>query len=177
MLERLVEVVENFIEIFFFTTVVREWERGIILRFGRFSRELDPGIHLYFPFHIERPLKTSVVADATQLKEQIFTLCDGTTVAAKAVVTYRIKNVKKHLLEVEDAESSMADATAGVLRRHLSGRSWRDLADPDSCREIEEGAVSEMKREASRWGVEIQRVQFPDLTKVDHVIGLCGGLR
>lgn len=174
MLDKLVDLLIDLAELFFFLTVVREWESGIVLRFGRYHRELEPGPHFHWPFHIERPLKVSVVPDATRLDEQKFTISDGSTVAAKATVVYRVRNAKRFLLEVEDAEASMLAATCGVLRRHLMSRTWSQLSDEVMCREIEEAAATEMKKEASRWGVEILRVQFPDLARLDSVIGIYG---
>lgn len=174
MLDRLFDFLWDIIYLFFFTTIVDEFEAGVVLRFGHYSRDLDPGLHFYWPFCIERVITCSVVPDATELNEQKFTIKDGTTIAVKAVVTYKVGNVKRHLLEVEDAETSMLDACSGVLRRHLSGHAWEELADPEACERIEQAAAAEMHSEALQWGIKIQRVRFPDLVRLDLTLGHYG---
>lgn len=175
MLDRLFSFVQQVWEFLLFVEIVDEYQRGLVLRFGRFHRELEPGLHFYWPFRIEKVLSTSIVPDAAKLDEQTLTLRDGATVVIRPVITYRVHNIRKHLLEVEDAEGSLADAVSGAIRRELTQHPWSDLIEPDRCAEIEVAIAAGIRREAFRWGVEVIRVQFPDLVRLDGAFRLFGG--
>ena len=177
MLDRLVDLIVNFIELFYFSFVVDEYERGVMLRFGKYHRDLLPGIHFKIPFRVDVPIVISVVPDATRLQTQVFTLADGTTVALTPVLTYRVHNVKKALLEVEDAETSLHDATAGAIRRLVSPHPFQDLQSPDKCAEIEMLVTKDIRSEAFKWGYEVLRVQFPDMVKLKGSYQLFGDQR
>lgn len=167
MLDRLIDLLLQFVEFFLFAEIVDEYQRGVILRFGKWNRDLDPGLNLYWPFFIEKPLTISVVPDATTTPEQTFTLVDGvSTVSVTPVLTYRVHNARKALLEVEDGETSMLDATSGVLRRLMTPHQWEEFLDPVRCGEIEDAISKEIRKEAFKWGYEVLRVSFPNFVKL-----------
>ena len=174
MLDRLVDLLLNFIELFYVTTVVDEYQRGVMLRLGRWHRDLGPGLHYRLPMYIEVPLAISVVPDATTMPEQTFTLKDGTTVAVSPVLTYRVHSARKVLLEVEDAETSMLDSCSGVMRRLMTTHGWEDFVDPEKCEEIEAAISKEIRQEAFRWGFEVLRASFPNFVKLDGAYRISG---
>lgn len=174
MLDKLVEFFLDFIELFYVTTVIDQYQEGVMLRFGKYHRDLLPGLHLRLPLNIEVPLSISVVPDATTMPEQTFTLVDGTTVAVVPVLTYRVHNTRKVLLEVEDAEASMLDSCSGVMRRLMTPHGWEDFVDPDKCAEIEAAISKEIRQEAFRWGFEVLRASFPSFVKLDGAYRISG---
>lgn len=174
MLNRLVDVLLEFLELFYFVEIVDEYQRGVVLRFGRHHRDIEPGACFYWPFRIERPMVISVVPDITRLPTQSFTLRDGVTVAVTPAITYRVHNVKTALLEVEDAETALLDATSGEIRRLLADHDWCDLLDPEACAEIENQILKGIRREAFRWGFEVTRASFPDLVRLRGAYQLYG---
>ncbi len=176
MLDRLVDFLVSVVDLFFFAEIVNEWEEGVVLRFGRYHRSIGPGLHFYWPFHVERPICTSMAPEAHPFKEQKVTLCEGTTVFVEPIVTYRVSNARRSLLEVTEAEDGMRDVVAGVLRRLLARHQWAELVDADQCEAIEEAIAKGMRQEAFRWGIEILRVRFRSLVRVDSCHGILGGI-
>lgn len=174
MIDRLIEFILNIVDIFFFAKIVNDYEEGVMLRFGKFNRILLPGFHWRIPFKIEDPIVTSVVPDVSRLPTQVFTLQDGTDIAATAVLTYKVHNVKKALLEVEDAETSLHDAVSGTIRRLMTPHSFEDLQSPEKCAEIEMAVAKDIRSDAFKWGFEVIRVQFPDLVRLNGAYKLFG---
>jgi len=169
MLDKLIDIFLTIVEAFYFLVVVDEYQEGVMLRFGKYHRMLYPGLRWRIPFYIEVPIVTSVVPDTQKLATQIFTLQDGTNIAITPVLTYRVHNTKKALLEVETAESSLHDATAGAIRKLLTPHDFGDLQSPEKCAQIELEVAKAIRSDAFKWGYEVIRVQFPDLVKLDVV--------
>ena len=174
MLDRLFDFIWSIVDLLFFVEIVDAYQGGVVLRWGKFHREVAPGACFYIPFGVERVILASVVMDNARMAEQTFTLQDGVTITVVPVITYRVHNVRKHLLEVEDAEGSLQDAAAGVIRKVLTPHNWAEFVNPKTSEEIEEEAQKAVRAEAFKWGVEILRVQFPDLVRQDQVVRVYG---
>jgi regulator of protease activity HflC (stomatin/prohibitin superfamily) len=174
LLDRLFDFISGIWDLFLFVEIIEEYERGVVLRWGRPDRDLEPGAHFYWPFHIERIMIVDVVPEARTLPEQRFTLRDGTTVAIRPVITFRVSNPRRHLIDVQDAKSSLLDVVAGVVRREMVPHSWSDLQDPEICSGIEKGILAEMKKEARKWGIEVEKAQYPDMVRLDGAYGIFG---
>lgn len=174
MFDRLFDFLFSILDLFFFVEIVDDYQGAVVLRLGRYHRTLEPGAHLYWPFKLERVIPVSVVPDNAPLDEQRFTLADGSTVIVRPTVTYTVKDVRKFILDVRDAVTSFTDSVPGVVRREFARHAWADFTDPEKFAEIEKDALREMRKEARRWGVEIERAQYPDIVRLDSAFGLFG---
>lgn len=157
MLEHLFEFLKQSWESVVPMFVVDAWERGIVLRFGVHVRDVGPGLHWRIPL-VERPITHGVVTSVHSLTPQSVTTADGHPCVLSAVVTWRVSDVRKLLLEVEDAAHALRDACTGVLTTHASAATWASMGSD----EFLEGVRVEMRRIAFRWGIEVMRVQFAD---------------
>jgi regulator of protease activity HflC (stomatin/prohibitin superfamily) len=161
MLDRLIDLLLQTLGLFQFWTVLDEYERGVVLRLGRFHREIGPGFHWMVPMGIDMALTDNVVTRTDTTRNLTLTLRDGTTVVCSAVVRYNIRDVKKALLEVEGIDHVIQDCVFGNISDVVRGASWEDLPSP----EFGENLTKMCRRQAWRYGVEIENVVFSDLCR------------
>jgi regulator of protease activity HflC (stomatin/prohibitin superfamily) len=158
MFDRLVDIVLQFLDKFAFLVIVSEFERVVILRFGRYSRTLEPGLHLMWPL-AESAFTDNVVPRTYDLNAQSLTTSDGRSVVVSGVVTARISDIRKAILEVEGMDDAIKDASVAEIAAAVVGATWAELTKP----EFGETLTAACRRRAFRWGVEIMRVQLSDV--------------
>lgn len=161
MIDRLVDLLVQFLGFFQFCTIVDAYEQGVILRFGKYRKTVDPGFHWLIPFYVDRLLATTVVTNTSNLGAQSLTLADGTQVVISTIVTWRVNDVRKLLLEVEGLTEALHDTAYGVIASKTCSATWAEVHDPAFC----ETVGKEVRKRAFRYGVEVMQVQFSDLSK------------
>lgn len=97
-------------------------ERGVILRFGKFYKIEQPGLHWNPPL-IDKVYKVAVTrVRAYQVKSASMLTEDQNIVEVSLSVQYTASDPEKFLLKVRDPELSLAHATESALR-HVVGSS------------------------------------------------------
>lgn len=161
MLEKLIDAILSSARLFRVCVVLREYERGVVLRWGRFHREIGPGFRWMWPFNVEECLYSTVVLETMDLGPQSLTTADEVAVVVRPVVTFTIDDVRKFLLEVDGAKNVIEDATCGILARLVIGATWERVRSDEFQAEV----LRKVRAAARRWGVEVSAVQFADLTR------------
>lgn len=157
--DKLIDLFINFIEAFRFFTVVDEFERGVVLRFGKFHKELEPGFHFLIPLYVDRVLLDNVVPRTQNLGSQALTTSDGKHVVVSGIVTAHIKDVRKALLRVEGMDDALSDSCYSAIAEHVSAATWDVIRHPS----FSETLTTACRKQAFKYGVEISRVQLSDV--------------
>ena len=112
-------------------------ETGLVLRFGKYVRATDPGLHFKMPFGVERVLKVPI---QRQLKEEFgfrtvkagvksqysvkpyqdesnMLTGDLNAAVVEWVVQYRIVDPYKYLFQVRNVEKTFRDMSEAVMRK------------------------------------------------------------
>ena len=101
--------------------IVDEKERAVILRFGKYSETVGPGLHMYYP-----PVETRFLQSVTQIKNyrlsQSMLTEDENIVEVAMSVQYNITNLEDYVLKDSNPEQSLKEATQSALR-HVVGSS------------------------------------------------------
>ena len=114
-MQYLLQLFVEFIGLFQFFTVVDQFERGVILRFGKFNRVINPGLHFMLPLNIDKAITHEVVMTARETDEQSLTTNDGKKIVVSTLVVYTLEDIRKILLEVEEAETVLENYAYGVI--------------------------------------------------------------
>jgi regulator of protease activity HflC (stomatin/prohibitin superfamily) len=141
--------------------VVSDYEGGVVLRFGRYNREITPGLNWKIPL-ADNAIITSTVTTTMALRPQTLTTKDDLTIVLSAIVKYHISDVRAYLLDIWDSADVLNDLTLGAIREIVASVNYEDLRG----HLIEEEVLKTIKDEASRYGVDIHKVTFSDLGKV-----------
>lgn len=160
MFDKLIEVLVQFVHLFFFLVVVKDYQRGVVLRWGKFNRELLPGGHWKIPFAVEACLLTNVVPETMTVGPQSLTTRDQKAVVVSTVVTFEIDDARHFLLGIEGGHQVIEDASYGMVSEFVLARTWAELCTMDVGDEL----TKAVRRKARQYGVRILRVQVCDLT-------------
>jgi regulator of protease activity HflC (stomatin/prohibitin superfamily) len=163
--DRLYDLIIGSLRLFQFLAVVDAWERGVVLRFGRYLRTVEPGLVWLIPFGVDRVLTIPVVPDPEKLDGQTLTTSDGHIVTLRAVVTYRVKDARRALLEITEVKRSLEDACSGEIGRLVSEVKAEDLTASRFWSRLTRACQSR----SAEWGIEILRVQLSDIAKSRNV--------
>jgi regulator of protease activity HflC (stomatin/prohibitin superfamily) len=161
VLEQLFQLVVAFIECFYFATVIRSYERGVILRRGELYKTLDkPGIYFYWPFGFEAMLSAIVTPEPLHppIGAQSLTTKDGKARTVSSAVVTRIDNIEKALLECDDRVNLVRTTIAGVIAKHIAEHDADEVTHERTWREIE----IECRRKCKPYGVYVESVQYSD---------------
>jgi len=140
--------------------VLREYERGVIFRLGRYVGNRGPGLIILIPF-IERMVKVSLRTLAMDVTPQDVITKDNVSVRVNAVLYFRVMEPEKSVIEVENylfATSQLAQTTL----RSVVGQAELDelLAE----REKLNAEIQTILDEATDpWGIKVVTVEMKDV--------------
>lgn len=160
MFDKLFDLVIQFIGLFRFYVVVDCFQRAVILRWGQFKRELAPGLHFMWPLAEDVYCET-VVANTAHLRDQSLITIDSKDVSLSAVITYKIDDVRKFLLEVEGSHAAVTDIAYGALAEWVSQNTLDALRDPKNWRKL----ATVIRNAGKEYGINIVRVSLSDITR------------
>lgn len=141
--------------------VVKQYERGVVYRFGRVLREpLRPGLTLIVPF-VDRLQKVNMQIVTMPVPAQDGITRDNVTVRVDAVVYFRVLDPIRAAVDVQDYLSAIGQVAQTSLRS-IIGKS--DLDDLLCDREqLNQGMELMIDSPAEGWGVHIERVEVKDV--------------
>jgi len=141
--------------------VAREWEKGVVLRFGKFRRLIGPGLYWIIPlvdwvsvWIDQRVMTTSFTAEKTLTKDTV-------PVDVDAVLFWIVWDVKKAALEVGNYRETVAWAAQTALRDIIGKTELADLLAGRS--KIDEELQKIIDERSTPWGVTVQSVEIRDI--------------
>ncbi|MDJ0343130.1 slipin family protein [Streptomyces sp. H10-C2] len=142
--------------------VVRQYERGVVLRLGRLRAEpKGPGFTMVIP-GIDRLRKVNLQIITMPIPGQDGITRDNVTVKVDAVVYFKVVNAVDAVIQVEDYRFAVSQVAQTSLRS-IIGKS--DLDELLSNREkLNEGLELMIDSPALGWGVQIDRVEIKDVS-------------
>jgi membrane protease subunit HflK len=99
--------------------IIDEAERGVVLRFGKYSRTLQPGINLTMPRPIESLTKVNVTGIRSVEDRGHMLTEDENLVELNFSVQYRVSNAENFLFKVRDPELTLHQAMESALRESV----------------------------------------------------------
>jgi len=147
------------IALILFNTVklLREWERGVILRLGKFQAVRGPGLIFVIP-GIERMHKVNTRVITVDVPPQDVITKDNVTLKVNAVVFFHIFSPKETIINVEDWYNATYQKGQTVLRNVLGQFELDDLlAERDT---INHRLQSILDSETDQWGIKVDSVEI-----------------
>jgi regulator of protease activity HflC (stomatin/prohibitin superfamily) len=140
--------------------VVAQYERGVILRLGRFVGIREPGLRIIIPF-IDRLWKVDTRIVTMDVPAQEVITRDNVTIKVDAVVYLRVINADSAVLKVADYVRATSLISQTTLRSVL-GQSELDeiLSHRDKLNARLQQIVDE---QTDPWGVKVSVVEIKDV--------------
>ncbi len=96
--------------------IIDEPERGVVLRFGKYVRTLNPGLNFCFPRPIEEVYRINVNKIRSEKHHATMLTNDENIVDIELAVQYKIKDVKNYLFNVKGPDMTLLQATESAIR-------------------------------------------------------------
>ena len=144
--------------------IVRQYERGVILRFGRLIKTRDPGFNLIIPI-VDRMIKVDLRVVTMVVEPQVVITKDNVTIKVDAVVYFMVKDPVKAVIQVADYIKATTQIALTTLRSVLGQSDLDELLFERDKINKRLGEIIDQHTEP--WGlmvsvVEVKDVQLPD---------------
>jgi hypothetical protein len=141
--------------------MVQQYQRGVVLRFGRLLPEVrQPGLRLMVPV-ADRMVKVPVQTIVLDVPPQGAITKDNVTLSVDAVVYFRVTDPVKAVVNVENYLGAISQVARTSLRSVI-GR-----ADLDTMLSDREQVNSELRAvidtPTDDWGISVDRVEIKDI--------------
>ncbi|MFA5506388.1 MAG: slipin family protein [Vulcanimicrobiota bacterium] len=140
--------------------ICKEWERGVIFRFGKLNRSRGPGLIFLVPL-IDRIVKVDLRVVVMEVTAQEVITKDNVTIKVNAVVFMRVVDPEAALIQVEDYSHAVAQFSQSSLRS-IIGQSELDeiLVRRDDINRSLQRIIDEA---TEPWGVKVTAVEIKDV--------------
>ncbi|MFO7608862.1 MAG: slipin family protein [Candidatus Krumholzibacteriia bacterium] len=140
--------------------ILREYERGVVFRLGRYVGNRGPGLIILIPF-IEKMVKVSLRTITMDVPPQDVITRDNVSVRVNAVLYFRVVEPERCIIEVEDfffATSQLAQTTL----RSVVGQAELDelLSERDKLNAQVQTILDES---TDPWGIKVVTVEMKDV--------------
>ena len=138
--------------------ILKEWERGVILRLGRYiGKSKGPGIIILIPI-IDQLNKVNIQDVVFDVPPQDVITKDNVSVKVNAVVTYRVLDPEKAIINVVNYPYAISQHSQTTLRSVLGSAELDDLL---SMRDKLNQEIQELLDiDTDPWGIKVKRVEI-----------------
>ncbi len=166
--------------------------KGVILRFGRFSSIVLPGLHFKIPFGVDsvfkvhteqvdtasfgfksvRPgIRTQYEKGATEKLESLMLTGDLNVIDVEWIIQFRREDPRKYLFNVRDPVMTLRDISESVNRRIVGNRSFDYVLQ--NREEVNKMAREELQKilDGYETGIRVVNVRLQNVVPPDPVKG------
>ncbi len=155
------EIVWEVLGWFQICTFIDEQDEGVVKRFGKYHRNVSKGIAWHLPLELEDIEVMNVKPTALELEEQALTTRDNKEVTLRGVLMWSIFDIKKCMIDVEDAVDTLGDIAVGVIQEMVEQQDWAYIRSEDFRQDVKKA----IQKQARKWGITVSTVKFQDLTE------------
>ena len=137
-------------------SVLKEYERGVIFRLGRFLSTKGPGLIIVLP-GIDKMVKVSLRLIALDVPPQDIITKDNVSVKVNAVVYFRVINPEKAVIEVEDYLYATSQLSQTTLRSILGAADMDELLTARD--KINASLQIILDKRTDPWGIKVTNVE------------------
>ncbi|KAL1971253.1 hypothetical protein VTN77DRAFT_205 [Rasamsonia byssochlamydoides] len=139
---------------------VNQGEVGLISKFGRFERAVDPGLVKVNPLS-ERLITVDVKIQIVEVPRQVCMTKDNVTLNLTSVIYYHIISPHKAAFGIANVRQALIERTQTTLRHVVGARVLQDVIER---REEVAQSISEIIEDvATGWGVQVESMLIKDI--------------
>ncbi|NTV27657.1 MAG: slipin family protein [Methanothrix sp.] len=141
--------------------IVREYERVVIFRLGRFSGVKGPGIFLIIPI-IDRVMLLDLRVFTIDVTKQLVITKDNVSVEVDAVIYYRVVDPARAIIQVENFKMATSLLSQTTLRDVLGQIELDDLLSKRD--ELNKKLQEILDHHTDPWGIKVAAVTLRDVS-------------
>jgi regulator of protease activity HflC (stomatin/prohibitin superfamily) len=140
--------------------IIREYERVVIFRLGRFSGVKGPGIFFIIPI-IDRVILLDLRVFTIDVAKQVVITKDNVSVEVDAVIYYRVVEPERAVIQVENYKLATSLLAQTTLRDVLGQIELDDLLSKRD--ELNKKLQEILDRHTDPWGIKVAAVTLRDV--------------
>lgn len=142
-----------------FLMIIKQYERGIILRLGKYQRQVGPGVQTRIPF-VDSVLVVDIREKVRDFKAERMLTKDNVPVTIDAILRYKIieERARDAILNVENFNEIIQQVSQTTLRNNIGSSAFQDVLSKRE--EINQHIKAVIAGEASNWGIEVTGVEI-----------------
>lgn len=141
--------------------IVLEWEKAVVLRFGKFNRVAGPGIVFTWPIIEFYTLRIDQRVSATYFGAEETLTSDLVPINVDAVLFWMVFSPKKATVEVEDYSAAVAWVAQTAMRKAIGRATVAEVAMRRD--QLDEELKVAIEEKLSPWGIDIIDVEVRDI--------------
>ncbi|EME55057.1 slipin family protein [Amycolatopsis decaplanina] len=140
--------------------IVRQYERGVVFRFGRLRPVREPGIRFMIPF-ADKMRKVSLRTVTMPIQSQQVITKDNVSIGVAAVAYFRRVDPVRSIVAIENVQAAISQIAQTTVR-NVVGRSPLDrvLSETET---LNESIKEILDVTTERWGVLVEVVELKDI--------------
>lgn len=142
-----------------FLMIIKQYERAVILRLGKYQRQVGPGVQTRIPF-VDSVLVVDIREKVREFKAERMLTRDNVPVTIDAILRYRIieGRARDSILNVENFNEIIQQVSQTTLRNNIGSSAFQDILSKRE--EINQHVKTIIATEASNWGIEVTGVEI-----------------
>lgn len=141
--------------------IAQQWERVVVLRFGKFNRVSGPGLFWTIPFIEHNTIRIDCRMRATRIEAEETLTADLVPMNVNAVLLWAVYDAKAACNEVSDFARTVKLVAQAALRDAIGQLTVAEVAIRREQLDVDIKQV--LENEASQWGVAIHSVKVRDI--------------
>jgi regulator of protease activity HflC (stomatin/prohibitin superfamily) len=142
-----------------FLIIIKQYDRAIILRLGKYQKRVGPGVQIRIPF-ADSVLVLDIREKVREFKAERMLTRDNVPVTIDAILRYKIieDRSKDALLNVENFNEMIQQVSQTTLRNNIGSAFFQEILSKRV--DINNLIKSVIAQEASNWGIEVTGVEI-----------------
>lgn len=133
---------------------------GLVTKFGRFYRAVDPGLVKINPLS-ERLIQVDVKIQIVEVPKQVCMTKDNVTLQLTSVIYYHITSPHKAAFGISNVRQALIERTQTTLRHVVGARVLQDVIERRE--EIAQSIGEIIEDVATGWGVQVESMLVKDI--------------
>src|SRR5580698_10302416 len=147
--------------------VLNEYERGVMFSLGRFTGIKGPGVILVWPV-VQQMRKVDLRVIVLNVPKQDVITRDNVSVKVNAVVSFRIIDAGKSIIQVANAFDATSQVAQTTLRSVVGQHEMDDLLSQRDKLNVDLQRILDQNTEA--WGIKVSTVEIKDVDLDESMI-------
>jgi len=138
-----------------------EWERAIVLRFGKFRKVKGPGLFFLLPLADRIAQTVDIRVRVSDFSTQKTLTGDSVTVNVDAICFWLVWDPQKAVLEVENYIDAVVLSSKTALRNSISSHDLSTFLERSDI--IEKQIQEDVDKKTTQWGITVLHIEITDI--------------
>lgn len=140
--------------------IIDQYEKGVILTFGKFTSVKEPGFRWVFPV-VQRLIKVDLRIATVDVQRQEVITKDNVTIGIDAVVYFRVKDAPKAILDIQNFRQATVLYAQAVMRDIVGDVELDTLLSERDRLSVEIKKL--VDAETDKWGVDVDTIKIQNI--------------